>query len=159
MGKIIGIDLGTTNSCVAVIEGDGAKVIENSEGDRTTPSVIAYTGDGEVTAWAEKALQAEAGAQAGDMAGNAAADAVAKKIPFGGLLKGKTKDVASSAGAATSTLPDDGIDLKHYLSGVERRAIEAALEASDGVVKRAADRLGMGRTTLVEKIRRYDIVH
>ncbi len=48
MGKIIGIDLGTTNSCVAVIEGDGAKVIENSEGDRTTPSVIAYTGDGEV---------------------------------------------------------------------------------------------------------------
>jgi len=48
MGKIIGIDLGTTNSCVAVIEGDQAKVIENSEGDRTTPSIIAYTGDGEV---------------------------------------------------------------------------------------------------------------
>jgi molecular chaperone DnaK len=48
MGKIIGIDLGTTNSCVAVIEGDKTKVIENSEGDRTTPSVIAYTGDGEV---------------------------------------------------------------------------------------------------------------
>ena len=48
MGKIIGIDLGTTNSCVAVIEGDKAKVIENSEGDRTTPSVIAFTGDGEV---------------------------------------------------------------------------------------------------------------
>jgi molecular chaperone DnaK len=48
MGKIIGIDLGTTNSCVAVMEGDKAKVIENSEGDRTTPSVIAFTGDGEV---------------------------------------------------------------------------------------------------------------
>jgi len=48
MGKIIGIDLGTTNSCVAVMEGDKAKVIENSEGDRTTPSIIAYTGDGEV---------------------------------------------------------------------------------------------------------------
>jgi molecular chaperone DnaK len=48
MGKIIGIDLGTTNSCVAVMESDAAKVIENSEGDRTTPSIIAYTNDGEV---------------------------------------------------------------------------------------------------------------
>ncbi len=48
MGKIIGIDLGTTNSCVAVMDGDSAKVIENSEGDRTTPSIIAYSGDGEV---------------------------------------------------------------------------------------------------------------
>jgi molecular chaperone DnaK len=48
MGKIIGIDLGTTNSCVAVMEGKDAKVIENSEGDRTTPSVVAYTEDGEI---------------------------------------------------------------------------------------------------------------
>src|SRR6056297_2888067 len=47
MGKIIGIDLGTTNSCLAVLEGKDAKVIENSEGDRTTPSVVAYTDDGE----------------------------------------------------------------------------------------------------------------
>jgi molecular chaperone DnaK len=48
MGKIIGIDLGTTNSCVAVLEGNDAKVIENAEGDRTTPSVVAYTDDGEI---------------------------------------------------------------------------------------------------------------
>jgi len=48
MGKIIGIDLGTTNSCVSVMDGKTARVIENSEGDRTTPSIIAYTQDGEV---------------------------------------------------------------------------------------------------------------
>ena len=58
MGKIIGIDLGTTNSCVAIMEGGKAKVIENSEGDRTTPSIIAYTKDGEVLAGASAKRQA-----------------------------------------------------------------------------------------------------
>jgi len=48
MGRIIGIDLGTTNSCVAVMEGDKPKVIENAEGARTTPSVVAYAEDGEI---------------------------------------------------------------------------------------------------------------
>ena len=48
MGKIIGIDLGTTNSCVAVLEGDKPKVIENAEGARTTPSVVAFAEDGEI---------------------------------------------------------------------------------------------------------------
>src|SRR4051812_1030223 len=48
MAKIIGIDLGTTNSCVAVMEGKEWRVIENSEGARTTPSIVAYTDEGEI---------------------------------------------------------------------------------------------------------------
>src|SRR3546814_7209575 len=47
MAKIIGIDLGTTNSCVAILDGNNVKIIENSEGERTTPSVVAYTDDGQ----------------------------------------------------------------------------------------------------------------
>ena len=58
MGKIIGIDLGTTNSCVAVMEGGKPRVIENSEGTRTTPSIIAYQDDGEILAGAPAKRQA-----------------------------------------------------------------------------------------------------
>src|SRR5258707_9511775 len=57
MGKIIGIDLGTTNSCVAIMEGATARVIENSEGDRTTPSVVAFK-DNEVLVGATAKRQA-----------------------------------------------------------------------------------------------------
>ena len=58
MAKIIGIDLGTTNSCVAIMEGDTPKVIENAEGARTTPSIIAYLEDGEITVGAPAKRQA-----------------------------------------------------------------------------------------------------
>jgi hypothetical protein len=58
MGRIIGIDLGTTNSCVAIMEGNTTKVIENAEGARTTPSIIAYQEDGEILVGASAKRQA-----------------------------------------------------------------------------------------------------
>ena len=58
MAKIIGIDLGTTNSCVAIMEGSSTRVIENAEGDRTTPSIVAFTKDGEVLVGAPAKRQA-----------------------------------------------------------------------------------------------------
>src|SRR5436190_1210378 len=58
MSKIIGIDLGTTNSCVAIMEGGKPKVIENSEGSRTTPSIVAYTDEGDILVGAPAKRQA-----------------------------------------------------------------------------------------------------
>src|SRR6478672_11071721 len=58
MAKIIGIDLGTTNSCVAIMENGTPKVIENSEGSRTTPSIVAYTDDNEILVGAPAKRQA-----------------------------------------------------------------------------------------------------
>src|SRR3569832_1919850 len=58
MGRIIGIDLGATNSCVAIMEGNTPKVIENSDGARTTPSIVAYQEDGEVLVGASAKRQA-----------------------------------------------------------------------------------------------------
>ncbi|NYT58785.1 molecular chaperone DnaK [Alcaligenaceae bacterium] len=58
MGKIIGIDLGTTNSCVAVLDGSSVKIIENAEGTRTTPSIVAYMQDGEILVGAPAKRQA-----------------------------------------------------------------------------------------------------
>ena len=51
MAKVIGIDLGTTNSCIAIMDGKEPKVIENAEGARTTPSIVAISGDGGSIAW------------------------------------------------------------------------------------------------------------
>ena len=64
MGKIIGIDLGTTNSCVAIMEGGQPKVIENSEGARTTPSIVAYMDDGEILVAPARTSISSAGASA-----------------------------------------------------------------------------------------------
>src|SRR5690625_644864 len=58
MSRIIGIDLGTTNSCVAVVEGDRPRIIENAEGTRTTPSIVAYLEDGEILVGAPAKRQA-----------------------------------------------------------------------------------------------------
>ncbi|MCZ2089856.1 MAG: Hsp70 family protein, partial [Burkholderiales bacterium] len=58
MAKIIGIDLGTTNSCVSIMEGNSTRVIENAEGARTTPSIVAYQEDGEVLVGASAKRQA-----------------------------------------------------------------------------------------------------
>src|SRR6187401_2663164 len=58
MAKMIGIDLGTTNSCVAIMEGNSTRVIENSEGARTTPSIVAYQEDGEILVGASAKRQA-----------------------------------------------------------------------------------------------------
>jgi len=63
MAKIIGIDLGTTNSCVAIMEGGKPKVIENSEGARTTPSIVAYTDEDEILVGASAKRQAVTNAQ------------------------------------------------------------------------------------------------
>lgn len=68
-----------------------------------------------------------------------------------------TTEVIAEDLRPTVELPSTGLDLKQYLTDVERAAIEAALEEANGVVKQAADALGMGRTTLVEKIRRHGI--
>ena len=80
------------------IELDAPEPLPDASGKFVSP----YLADGEVTPWAEKSINAEAGALAGEVAGDKAADTIAKKIPFGGLMRNKTKDIATSAGAATA---------------------------------------------------------
>lgn len=94
--------------------------------------VSPYLAEGEVTEWAEKSVHAEAGAQAGDMAGDVAADTMAKKIPFGGLLKGKTKDAASSAGAAAAIGGWDFIRGSSNISFDEMRDMSVYLHVTHG---------------------------
>ena len=76
-----------------------------------------------------------------------------------GLPEVLAASIAATGGDSGVTLPAEGIDLKAYLSKIERQMIDEALSESDGVVQHAAELLGIGRTTLVEKIRRYKIKH
>ena len=106
MGKIIGIDLGTTNSCVAVMEGGKPKVIENAEGARTTPSIVAYTEDGEILVGAAAKRQAVTNAKntlyaVKRLIGRRFDDPVTKKdtelVPYH-IVKGKNGDAWVQAG-------------------------------------------------------------
>ncbi len=77
--------------------------------------------------------------------------------PISGEEAGETAVTASETASAAVHLPSEGIDLKRYLADIERDMIVRALGESDGVVQHAAEKLGIGRTTLVEKFRRYEI--
>ena len=100
MSKVIGIDLGTTNSCVAVMEGSDPRVIENSEGARTTPSMIAFTKDGERLVGAAAKRQAVTNPEAtiyaakrliGRSFGDAEVQKMMKTAPFN-IVKGDNDD-------------------------------------------------------------------
>ena len=88
--------------------------------------------------------------------GNVAADDLPPAIAGESPDSGASAEVLG-ASISSASLPDGGIDLKDYLARIEQDMIHNALVESDGVVQRAAELLGMGRTTLVEKIRRYGL--
>ncbi len=73
------------------------------------------------------------------------------------LIDGDSPEKESIVDQSVTMLPADGVDLKQYLANIERKLIESAMLETDGVAQRAADLLGIGRTTLVEKMRRYEI--
>ncbi|MCB2106176.1 MAG: Hsp70 family protein, partial [Rhodobacteraceae bacterium] len=106
MGKVIGIDLGTTNSCVAIMEGKNAKVIENAEGARTTPSIVAFADSGERLVGQPAKRQAVTNPEATLFAikrliGRRFDDPMTKKdmemVPYN-IVKGKTGDAWVKAG-------------------------------------------------------------
>lgn len=95
---------------------------------------------------------------------NGAVDREDLPWPIGGAAKTPVivADSLAATGApvdeaSTISLPEQGVDLKKHLAGLEQHAIEEALRQAGGVVQRAADALGIGRTTLIEKIRRYGL--
>ena len=100
--------------------------------DASGKYISPYLRDGEVTAWATKSVSAEAGAMAGEMAGEKAADKLASKIPFGGLLRNKTKSVASSAGAAAALGGWDSIREASDVSFADMSEMTVYLHVSHG---------------------------
>ena len=132
MGKIIGIDLGTTNSCVAIMEGGQPKVIENSEGARTTPSIVAYPEDGEILV--RRAGQAPGGHQRQE-------HAVRGQAPDRPPLRGK----GSAEGHRPDALQDRQGRQRRRLGRGARQEDRAAAGVGRGAAQDEEDRRGLPR--------------